>query len=305
MDFGRADDLNQVDFTLPPDHAITKDLLKSLKPNKQPVHLYVGCAKWGREDWIGKIYPKGTKAKDFLSHYVKYFNCIELNAMFYQLQPKHIIERWAALADKDFRFCPKFTNSISHLRQLKNADKETDQYLDHMMSFGDKLGYSFLQLSERFAPNRAGVIQDYVRKLPRDFKTCVEVRHENWFTDASEVNDTYELLRELKVGTAITDTAGRRDCLHMKLTAPVAFIRYVGNSMHRTDFTRIDSWVNRIKKWIDSGLKEIYFFVHNHDELYSPELCKYAIEQFNKKCGTQLKVPPLLNDGGGDRNLFS
>ena len=296
MDFGRADDLNQVDFTLPPDHAITKDLLKSLKPNKQPVQLYVGCAKWGREDWIGKVYPKGTKAKDFLAHYVKYFNCIELNAMFYQLQPKPVIERWAALADNDFRFCPKFTKAISHLKQLKNADRETDVFLEHMMSFGEKLGYCFLQLSERFAPNRAGVIQDYVRKLPRDFKACVEVRHENWFANTAEVNEMYELFRELKVGTAITDTAGRRDCLHMKLTAPVAFIRYVGNSMHPTDFTRIDSWVDRIKKWMDSGLKEIYFFIHNHDELYSPELSKYAIEQFNKKCGTKLKVPPLLNE---------
>jgi hypothetical protein len=42
-------------------------------------------------------------------------------------------------------------------------------------------------------------------------------------------------------------------------------------------------------------LKEIYFFIHNHEELNSPELCRYAIEQFNKKCGTNLKVPVLLN----------
>lgn len=160
MDFGRVEDIDAVDFSLPPDHAITKEVLKPEKSNKNPIQLYVGCAKWGRPDWIGKIYPKGTKSKDFLSHYVKYFNSIELNALFYNLQPKKTIERWAALPDNDFRFCPKFSNSISHIRQLKNADKETDRYIDHMLSFGNKLGPAFLQLSDRFGTNRGDVIEN-------------------------------------------------------------------------------------------------------------------------------------------------
>ena len=93
----------------------------------------------------------------------------------------------------------------------------------------------------------------------------------------------------------ITDTSGRRDCVHMKLTAPVAFVRFVGNNLHPTDFTRIDNWVDHIKTWIDKGLREIYFYIHNHDEINSPELCKYAIEQFNRKCGMSLVVPKLIS----------
>ncbi len=105
MDFGKTDDLDSVDFSLPPDNAVTKKLLSGLKPSaKTPFALYVGCAKWGRKDWIGQLYPKGTKEKDFLEHYVKEFNSIELNALFYNLQPKTVIEKWAALADKDFGF---------------------------------------------------------------------------------------------------------------------------------------------------------------------------------------------------------
>jgi uncharacterized protein YecE (DUF72 family) len=295
MDFGRVDNIDAVDFSLPPDHSITKEVFENLKPNKRPLQLYVGCAKWGREDWIGKIYPKGTKSKDFLSHYVKYFNCIELNALFYNLQPKKVIERWASLADSDFRFCPKFSNSISHIRQLKNADQETDRYIDHMLSFGDKLGPSFLQLSDRFGTNRADVIERYIDSLPRDFRTIIELRHRDWYSKNEAADKIFQRFRELNIGTIITDTSGRRDCLHMKLTTPLAFIRFVGNNMHPSDFKRLDSWVDRIKTWIDSGLREIYFFIHNHEELNSPELCKYAIEQFNKKCGTTLKVPDLLN----------
>jgi uncharacterized protein YecE (DUF72 family) len=305
MDFGRLESIKGVDFKLPPDHPMTTELFKKLKPKKkEPVQLYVGCAKWGREDWIGKVYPKGTKAKDFLSHYVQYFNCIELNALFYNLQPKNIIERWASLAGDDFRFCPKYSNSISHLRQLRNAEAETDKYIDHMQSFGNKLGPCFLQLSERFAPNRFDVIENYLKALPSDFRTVVELRNESWFTKDKIVDDMFNVFKKLGIGTVITDTSGRRDILHMRLTTPVAFIRWVGNDLDPSDFKRIDSWVKRIKTWMDEGLKEIYFFIHNHDEKHSPELAKYAIEQFNKHCGTTIKVPRLLNDSSqGKLNL--
>jgi len=298
MDFGRLENIDNVDFSLPPDHKITKELFSQLKSSKKPIQLYVGCAKWGRPDWIGKIYPKGTKSKEFLSHYVQCFNSIELNALFYNLQPKKVIERWASIANDDFRFCPKFSNSITHIRQLKNADRETDRYIDHMLRFGEKLGPAFLQLSDRFGINRSAVVENYVKSLPRDFKTIIEFRHQDWFLKNETVDNMFQLFRELKIGTVITDTSGRRDCLHMKLTTPLAFIRFVGNNLHPTDFKRIDSWVKRIKSWMDKGLKEVYFFIHNHEELNSPELCKYAIEQFNKKCNTKLKVPELLNSKG-------
>lgn len=296
MDFGRVTDISAVNFALPPDHPVTGKLLKTLKPGKTPVRLYVGCAKWGRPDWIGQLYPKGTKSKDFLSYYTKYFNSIELNALFYSLQPKKIIEGWAATAAPDFRFCPKFSNSISHLHQLRNADADSDRFMDHMQSFGDKLGYSFLQLSDKFGVNRANIVQEYLEKLPKDFNTCLELRHPDWFIPNKIVDETFDLLRQSKIGTVITDTSGRRDCLHMKLTAPVAFIRYVGNNLHPTDFLRIDSWVDRINDWIQQGLREIYFFIHNHEEKNSPVIAKYAIEAFNKKCGLSLKVPRLLSD---------
>src|SRR5918993_3168459 len=196
MDFGRVDHIEAVDFSLPPDHTVTTETFKKLKPDNAPVQLYVGCAKWGREDWIGKIYPKGTKSKDFLSHYVKYFNCIELNALFYNLQPKKVIERWASLADDAFRFCPKFSNSISHIRQLKNADQETDRYIDHMQSFGNKLGPSFLQLSERFGPNRVDIVENYVKSLPRDFRTIIEFRHQEWFVENKVVDGMFQLFKD-------------------------------------------------------------------------------------------------------------
>lgn len=297
MDFGRVDNVDAVDFTMPPDDRLIKELLKGLKKKVKP-NVYIGCAKWGRTDWIGKLYPKGTKQSDFLQHYVQHFNCIELNAMFYQLFPKPTVQKWADTAPKGFKFCPKFTQSITHIKRLKNAERDTENFIDTVSVFGDKLGTSFIQLGDNFGPKDYASIHDYLRSLPKGFDAAIEFRHPDLHKDTALVHDTYTLMRELGISSIITDTAGRRDVMHMKLTTPTAFVRWVGNSLHKSDFDRIDAWIERIEFWLDSGLETLYFFIHQHDELYSPEISGYMIEQLNKRCKLNIAPPKLLNPQG-------
>ena len=295
MEFGRVENIDAADFTLPKDDKLTSTLFKELKKKKAKPEVYIGCAKWGRPDWVGKIYPKGTKAADFLKHYVTHYNSIELNAFFYQLFPQSTVEKWAALAPDDFKFCPKFTNSITHIRRLKNAQKETDAFLKTVNMFGKKLGPSFIQLGDNFGPKHFESVHDYLKGLPKDFKVALEFRNHDWFTDNNVADETWHLMKELGVTSIITDTSGRRDVLSMRLTTPTAFIRYVGNGLHPTDYKRIDDWIERIAVWLESGLQSMYFFIHQHDELYSPELSKYMIDALNKRCDLKLKPPTLLN----------
>ena len=65
MEFGRVPEteLNKIDFTLPREPLFNKKSLRG-KPAKHP-KVYVGCAKWGRPEWVGKIYPLKTKEKQF------------------------------------------------------------------------------------------------------------------------------------------------------------------------------------------------------------------------------------------------
>ncbi|HRX94616.1 MAG TPA: DUF72 domain-containing protein, partial [Chitinophagaceae bacterium] len=77
------------------------------------------------------------------------------------------------------------------------------------------------------------------------------------------------------------------------------FIRYVGNSLHKSDFSRCDVWVQRIKFWIGKGIQEVYFFMHMHDEATSPELTVYLVDKLNKECGLQLIKPKLNNENEG------
>ena len=81
----------------------------------------------------------------------------------------------------------------------------------------------------------------------------------------------------------------------MHLSMPETFIRFVGNSLHPTDYKRIDDWVDRIKFWLENGLQELYFFMHMHDETFSPELTVYLVDELNKKCDLQLQKPGFVS----------
>jgi len=126
---------------------------------------------------------------------------------------------------------------------------------------------------------------------PKTNQLFIELRHLDWFSDSKILQELINELVLQKVGLIITDTAGRRDVAHMNLTIPKAFIRFVGNSLHPTDYKRCDEWVERIKFWLSKGLEELYFFMHMHDEAKSPELAVYLIEQLNKKCNLNLHNP--------------
>ncbi len=293
MDFGKVAEeyLTEIDFTLPPDTAATKRMFKSLKPTETRVH--VGCAKWGRKEWVGKIYPKGTKEKDFLEAYGKQFNSIEFNAIFYKLPSHEQVRIWCEKVPADFKFCPKFTDIITHIKRLKNAQHETNLLFDVLSEFGDKLGPMFLMPHPQMGPKHLDTIALYLESLPKEIKVFVELRHAEWFK-GNQADSLFDFCREHAIGMVITDASGRRDCVHMELTTPQAFVRFVGNGLHATDYTRIDDWVKRIKQWQKKGIEDVWFFMHQHDEQYSPELCKYLIDSLNKECKLSIYSPQFV-----------
>jgi uncharacterized protein YecE (DUF72 family) len=305
MEFGRVlpEELDAVDFSFPPDPELTVKTLAAAKSDS-PLEVHVGCAKWGRKEWLGKIYPPKTKDANFLDEYVKHFDSIELNATFYNTYPAATITKWKEKADSnpDFKFCPKFSQSISHIRRLKNAEEITTQFYEGIMAFGDKLGPLFLQLSDNFTPKSFPEVKAYLEHLPKDVPVFVELRHKEWYANTECRDSAFNLMHDLGIGAVITDASGRRDCVHMTLPTPHAFIRFVGNSLHRTDYKRVDDWVERIAQWRDMGLQSVWFFMHQHDERYSPELADYVSERLNKKLGLDLRRPQFLDR---DKGLFS
>jgi len=194
MEFGRVpeEELNSIDFSLPAEPAGNKKILKG-KPVKNP-KIYLGCAKWGRTEWVGKIYPPKTKEKDFLQHYVEHYNCIELNATHYKIYGEAGISKWADKAKgKDFKFCPKMYQGVTHRGSLKGKDFIVNEFFRGIVAFKEHLGPIFVQVSDSFSPNRKKELFDFLASLPKDLQFFLEVRHPGWFAKPEVMNEMLEI----------------------------------------------------------------------------------------------------------------
>ncbi|KIO78164.1 hypothetical protein TH53_05165 [Pedobacter lusitanus] len=297
MEFGKVnpEQVNDIDFTLPEDGKQTQKILNS--KSNQKAKVFIGCAKWGRKEWLGLIYPPKTKEANFLDEYAKHFNAIELNAVYYQIPSVESVRKWKKQVNDnaagDFLFCPKFPKIISHDQRLKGSAQATAEYFKAMAEFGENLGPCFLQLSESFGVKNQALLADYLQSLPKDPVVYVELRHEQWFADLVVRQQVFELLTATNKGAVITDVSGRRDLVHMEVTIPEVFIRFIGNghAHKKSDFARIDEWGERLKSWQERGLQKIYFFLHQHDELDTPLLATHAIKVFNEQLG--LDIPEI------------
>jgi len=296
MDFGRVEfsKLSDINFKLPKEPYANSKVLQG-RPIAHP-KFYVGLAKWGKKEWIGKLYPKGTKEKDFQTEYQKHFNVIEFNSAHYKLPCDEDVQRWLGKADgSDIIFCPKIYQGISHFGSLSDKQFLTDVFVQTMYKFGKHLGPVFLQVSDRFSPKRKEELFKYLATLPAELQFFLEVRHPDWFVSPA-INELVDTLQKLKTGFVITDTAGRRHAAHMNITIPKTMIRFVANDRHSTDFQRLDEWVSRIKYWVESGLEEMYFFMHSLDETNAPGLADYLVKGLNEHCNAGLKEITYIDE---------
>lgn len=304
MKFGKLSDISTVDFQLPTDNGDNERLLKKHPINDAPT-LYVGCTGWGMKEWVGTVYPKGAKAKEFLSYYTKQFNTIELNTTHYRIPTVETITKWKAVATADFHFCPKIPQPISHSRDLGLSKDQILLFCEAIQGLEAQLGYSFMQLPPYFGYDRLGILEKFLHFFPKTIPLAIEVRHESWFSNSAHLADLTDLLQEQNTTFVITDVAGRRDVLHQKLTQPVTMVRFVGNNLHPTDYQRIDEWIVQLNTWFENGLQSAYLFTHEPDNLKAPELAEYVVQQAQQLIpNIKTRGPKLNNTTNGQMSLF-
>jgi uncharacterized protein YecE (DUF72 family) len=302
MKFGSVNDPSSIEMAVPG----SASHFKSERPDG--LNAFVGLSKWNKADIKG-FYPKD--AADELAYYSTQFNSVELNATFFRLFPASQFEKWREQTAPGFIFFPKLTQDISHLRRLRDFEPLVDEFVSNVSHLKEKLGVVFLQTHDNFAPtftaqktgelghclggfSRVELFIKYWRKVC-NIPLAIETRQTDWHNDPAVSQKYYKLLEDYDVANIITDTAGRRDQMHMHLTTKTAFIRFVGCNIDEIDYKRLDGWARRITEWKDQGLAEVYFFVHQHKERDSAKLAKFFIERLNETAGVSLEPPTLLN----------
>jgi len=260
VQFGHLENIETVDFSLPPEPENNKKVLGgNPKPNAK---LYIGSTHWIDKDFVGNLYPAKAKANQYLYYYSQVFTTLELNATHYRIFEPKVVERWAMQTSNSFVFCPKMYQVLSHRFRLKNGLALSQEVAKSLEPLGQKLGPVFIQLPENMSAESLPQIEKYFKETSHLLPLALEIRHASFLH-----NDFFSMLHIYGISTCITDVAGRRELAHMHLSTPQVQIRFVGNGGQASDFTRIEMWLQRLQYWFNMGLEKAFFFIHQPNSM--------------------------------------
>lgn len=281
MEFGKLEHIENINWTLPADDENSIRFLQSLPPGFFQVHF--GAPAWSHKEWVGRIYPDKTKPSDYLFHYSRTFNCIELNTTHYQIPKIEKIDSWLQSVPPDFLFCPKLFHGISHSQNGlldKNLLLEWYHFLERIKP---NLGACFIQFPPHFDYSSRTILFRFLQQWPRDFRLCLEFRHPSWFQKGHVIPALVQYLQKQGIGLVVTDVAGRRDVCHTSISAEFMMLRFIGNNLHPSDYTRTESWIKRIAVWKNHGLRNLFYFVHQPNDLSVPEMTLHLTQRFSQE----------------------
>ncbi len=301
MKFGRLENIENVNFTLPEDHALSSQFFKAVSNDRKAV-VYTGATSWNNSDWKGTLYPQKTKKADFLRSYSRQFNSIELNATHYRTPSDKTIETWVNESPSDFKFCPKVLQAISHRKDMLTNKDLVNNFIVQLSKIGDKLGQTFIQLPPYFKESNLVYLDQFLSAWPKEMPIAVEVRDEALHQNAPSFKTYLETLARYGASPLITDVSGRRDLMHMAVISKKVFVRWVGNGLHKTDYSRLSEWIPRLESWSKKGVEEIYFMLHEPENLKTPEIGEFLARELENNQYLSHRGPKLIQE---QPNLFS
>ncbi|WNZ24338.1 DUF72 domain-containing protein [Leptolyngbya sp. NK1-12] len=254
------------------------------------MEFWLGCAIWGYKDWVGDLFPPGSRAADFLHLYSRRFTAVEGNTTFYSIPDAETVRRWAAATPEGFKFCPKLSKTLTHQGLLAPTIAETIAFLERMQGLGDRLGVVFAQLPPSYSPDAFDDLQTFLAAMPRDqVNLAVEVRHLNWF-EAEPNERLNQLLTSLGVGRVLLDTRPIYTCpddpqiaserrkpkvpLQPVSTAPFNLVRFISHPESQYNQPFLQEWSQQIGQWLQQN-QQVYFFVHCPVEQRSPGTARH------------------------------
>ena len=306
MEFGRVPNVDAVDFSYPVEPASNAAFLGRNGGRAAPGDVLLGLPGWGDRGFVGRLYGQGTRPERFLEHYAGVFPAAELNTTYYGSSAQRLA-RWASQVPESFRFCPKLPADITHELQLHGADAAMGQFVEQLGALGPRIGRVWGVLPPGFAPDRIDVLDRFLTTWAPRVPLALELRHPDWFSSEQRIEHWASCMRHHGVTAVISDVAGRRDVLHMRLTAADAFVRFVGNNRHPSDQPRLVEWARRVANWREAGLGRTYLFLHQKADPDAVDLARDFSGHFEQRT-QEVLVPglrePLGRPGGTQGELF-
>lgn len=257
-------------------------------------NLTIGTAGWSYDSWVGPFYPGGTLPRDYLSEYAKYLDAVEINSTFYAIPRASYVQRWAEVTPEGFLFCPKMVQTVTHEKQLVDAEQETLAFLDTTSLLGEKLGPVVLQFHYRFGPENLEVLRGYLRDFPDGFRLAVEVRNRKWLND-----EFYRMLSEHSVALVLSDLYYMP---RLKVvTTDFTYIRWLGrrqdvpddsfSEMVKERTRELEWWAERVERWLATGTT-VYAFANNRYQGHAPATVALFLNKLREAMQSKPSITP-------------
>ncbi len=213
------------------------------------MEVFLGSGGFSYPYWKGVFYPPGLKPRDYLWHYARHFNAVEVNASFYHVPAAKTFAGMLERSGGRVRFAVKAHRSVTHSRdaapelyQRLFAAVEPLERAGVLGPFVAQFPYSF----QRTPANRR-----YLLEVVRRFEgrsLAVELRHDSW-----AVEPVWEAFRQLGLVWVSADYPPLSGLPQSGLivTTETAYLRLMGRNA---------------AKWWDHKERE-----ERYDYLYTPE----------------------------------
>ncbi len=222
------------------------------------MHVLVGTSGWSYKEWKGAFYPSDLPADEMLRYYADRLPTVEINNSFYRMPAEPVVVNWGTQVPAGFRFVLKASRRITHINRLGDADDSLAYFLRTANVLGEKLGPTLFQCPPSFRKD-LGRLNEFLGRLPRNWRAALEFRHDSWFAD-----EVYDALRSHDVAlVAVDEDDGGAPLVP---TASWGYLRLRRMTYQRDELA---AWADRIKgqPWQEA----FAFLKHEEDSPAGPE----------------------------------
>ncbi len=222
--------------------------------------FHAGTMGWSYDFWRGNFYPEGSQ--NLLTEYAKNFDTVEIDNTFYRIPSRDTVRKWKEETPDGFIFSAKFPRKITHIKMLQDCQEELAVFIEHMSLMEDKLGPMLIQLPPGFAPEKSGILKDFLAGLPERCRFAVEVRNKKWLDEKFS-----DMLRDNKVALVLIDHPWMPEM--NTITSDFTYIRWVGDrkkvkgTLGKVEKDRskdIKDWAVKIKGFLDDSIEVFGYF---------------------------------------------
>jgi uncharacterized protein YecE (DUF72 family) len=253
--------------------------------------LHVGCAMWSYVPWQGRYLPTSLSPRERLRAYATWCNAVEGNTTFYATPEPGTVRSWAGQTAPDFRFVLKLPKTITHERRLGDVADPLRAFLAAIGPLGPRVHALWIQLPPSFSPAGLGALDGFLRRLPREYRSCVEVRHRAFFEDprweqqlertlgdagAEWVTfDTTALFASPPASDAEREAWGKKPRLPRRSRALTSHpvVRYIGRDDTARTIAGWQPWADTVAGWLREG-RSPTVFIHTPDNVDAPDLAR-------------------------------